>query len=384
MGVLPIMAKTKVQLNNNPPFQLMICGTNHSGKTTLCNALRGADSPGNLHTSSIDTYDIPIEDGSKLRLLDFAGSYEHVVPYLRQHYIEQSQICVVCIDRENTHSLEVAKMAVKEIRELDPDKKIVIALTKEDKYLKLRDYEIVVKDWELNKLKEEYDLIGSIKTSAINNREGAAELRSTLLQLREEIILREEKEVPDISSLEEYFPEEESLDEVIRRMHNLSALFHNAQIELSVQEAMAKKESNTDAWKAINKSIKVVSSFSDKLDQITKIPGQMKSATDVQKRDLMVKAYEAAFSEFASEAKSELLTVHPPKNVKPLIVRLVRALYKFRWHTDAEKTEIERVKHQTDFKNRLQMEEGRYKEKNSSKTQPAAKKDDTELDSSMP
>ncbi|WP_158618898.1 GTPase domain-containing protein [Legionella qingyii] len=376
------MAKAKVQRSNNPPFQIMICGTNHSGKTTLCNALRGADSPGNIHTPSIDTYDTSIEEGTKIRLLDFAGSYDDVVSYLRQHYIEQSQICVVCIDRDNTNSYNIAEMAIKEIHKLDPDKKIVIALTKEDKYLKSRDYEILVKDSMLKKLEATYGIGASIKTSAA--KKDVAELQTTLLKLREEVIAREERGMPNISSVEEYFPVEESLDEVIRRIHNLSALFDNAQIELTRQDALAKKESNAEAMEAINESMEVMSKFSKKLTDITKIPEEMKNAPDTEKRDAMLKEFEAAFNKYARDANSTLLTIPPPQNVKHFLFRLLRAPFiKLRMYTHEEKAEKERVKHQTDFKNRLQMEGDRYKEKNSNNDQQSGKKDDTAIDSSL-
>ncbi|WP_454780357.1 GTPase domain-containing protein [Legionella sp. WA2022007384] len=377
------MARAKVQSSNDLPFQIMVCGTNNSGKTKLCNALRGGSSTGNVHTSSIDMYDTLIEDGAKLRLLDFAGSYEGVAPYIRKHYVEQSQICVVCVDRQNSHSFEVAKKAVEEIREFDPGIPIVIALTKEDQNLGLHDYEILVKDRELRALEEKYGLEGSIKTSGINNKEGTVELRSTLLKLREEIIVKEEKEVPDIESIEEYFPETESLDEVKKRMHNLSVLVSNARIELAADAALESKKSAADDL-AAKKSMDVVSEFSKKLTEITKIPDQMRGASDTEKRDAMLKAYEGALKEFAREVKSDVFTIHPPKNVKHVLIRIVRAVLLRKLYTDDEKEELQRVKHQTDFKNRLQKEEGRYKEKDSSKEQQAEKKDNSALDSNTP
>ena len=322
---------------------------------------------------------MPIEDGSKLKLLDFAGQYELVAPYIRKHYIEQSQICVVCVDRQNTHSFEAAKKAVEEIREFDPRIPIVIALTKEDQNLGLPDYEILVKDRELRELEEKYGLEGSIKTSAVNNKEGAAELRSTLLKLRQEILVREEMQVPDISSVEEYFPVTESLDAVKKRMHNLSALLNNACIELVAETASTKNKSANDT----ENSIEVLSEFSNKLTEITRIPDKMKDASDRDKRDAMINAYEGALKQFANQIKSEPFTIHPPK-VQKMWIRIVRAVFVRKLYTDDEKAELQRVKHQTDFKNRLQKEEGRYKEKNSGNAQPAEKKDDSALDSNMP
>ncbi|WP_454785354.1 GTPase domain-containing protein [Legionella sp. WA2024007413] len=375
------MAKAKVQHGKNPSFQIMVCGTTNSGKTKLCNALRGENSPGNIHTSSIDTYSISIDDGSQLRLLDFAGSYDTIAPYITKHYIEQSQICVICIDRQNSHSFEVAKKAVQEIRELDPNNRIpiVIALTKEDQNLGLADYEILIRDRELKEFEEQYGLEGSVKTSALDDKMGAIELRKKLLDLRENIIAREEMGIPDISSIEEYFAEEDSLEEVKKRMDNISSLLNNAHVELTAQLATPQNESDIAA---IEKSITRVLEFSQKLSEIKKIPNQMNTASDVEKRDAMLKAYERAFKEFAREVTPDFAV--QPKNVKNLFIRVVRLLFVRKWYTDEEKTEIQRFKHQNDFKNRLQRAEGVDKEKNSRKDeQKKENNDDSALDSNV-